>query len=89
MKQVKPTAQINGLCCSLSDIHTATLRQMDGRQLRDKTLFHKCSMSRLTVFHINPLHVLEQEWRVGDGVGGYKETVLHAEMKAKDDILIP
>lgn len=53
VKQTHPTAQIDGLCCSLSDIHTATHRQRDGQEEAGvgQTLFYTYSISRFTVSH--------------------------------------
>lgn len=49
VKQTHPTAQIDGLCCSLSDIHTVTHRQGDGQEeVEAQTLFYTYSISRLT-----------------------------------------
>lgn len=58
--QTHPTAQIDGLCCSLSDIHTATHRQGDGQEEAGvgQTLFYTYSISRFTVSHKNPFPFL-------------------------------
>ena len=56
VKQTHPTAQIDGLCCSLSVIHTD--RQTDGGKSGDKLCFYACSVSHFTVFHTKSLPVL-------------------------------
>lgn len=58
VKQTHPTAQIDGLCCGLSVIHTDG--ETDRRKSGDKLCFYACPVSHFTVFHTKLLPVFEE-----------------------------